>query len=116
MLIPLNQSAQAVADSNGDATVRLYSNVAGSSWVVKRMISVVSGAGVTPQSLVNLAVYTNSVSETNRRDGTSSAAQDTSETDIPLQATDVLIGVYSGAPAGSVCVLTITGTVETGRW
>lgn len=115
MIIPLNTSAQATADATGKATVRIYQNTAGSSWVVKRMITSVVGAGATPQSLINLSAYSNSVSETNRKDGTSSAAQDASETDIPLQASEFLIGVYTGAPVGSICTLTVTGTVETGR-
>lgn len=116
MEIPLNASAQATADANGNATVFLYgSPTAGSTWTVKRMTTSVNGNGATPQSVINLVTYTNSVSETNRRDATSSAAQDTSETDIPLQASEFIIGVYTGAPPGSICTLTVTGTIETGR-
>lgn len=114
MIIPLNTSAQAVADANGNAEVRIYRNTAGSSWVVRRMITSVTGAGVTSQSVIDHAVYTNSVSETNRKDSTQSA-QDTSETEIPLQASEFLIGTYADCPPGSVCTLTVTGTVDTGR-
>lgn len=115
MLLKLESSASAIADVNGNATVRIYAPGIVVSWKIKRMVSNVSGAGATPQSVINLAVYRNSVSETNRVDGTSSAAQDTSETDIELQSTDSLIGVYSTAPAGSVCTLNVTGTKDTGR-
>lgn len=114
MQIPMNESVSLPA-ANGTATVRLSPGTAGASWVIERMTTSVIGSGITPQSLINLAVYVNSVSESNRRDGTSSAAQDSSETNIPIQSTDTLIGVYTGVPAGGICTLTITGTKETGR-
>lgn len=114
MIIPLNASAQAVADATGKATVRIYQPTAGSSWVVERMITSVTGAGVTSQSVIDHSVYTNSVSETNRKDNTQSAI-DTSETKIPLQASEFLIGTYASCPPGSICTLTVTGTVNTGR-
>lgn len=115
MILPLEASVTAKADASGNATVRIYAPGIVRSWKIERMITSVTGAGATPQSVINLVVYTNSVSETNRRDSTQSAAQDTSETKIDLQSTDYLIGVYSNAPVGSNCTLTITGTKDTGR-
>lgn len=114
MEIPLGESASALA-VNGNATLRLTPAVAGSSWKIERITTSVIGGGATPQTLINLAVYVNSVSESNRRDGTSSAAQDTSETNIPLQSTDTLIGVYTNVPNGGICTITVSGTKETGR-
>lgn len=111
MIIPMNESASAVSVA-GSATVRMSPQVAGSYWIVKRMItSITSG----PDVAVNLSVYKNVISEATKVDGTSSAGQDSSETDIRLETTDVLIGVYTGVPAGGVCTLIIAGDKETGR-
>lgn len=114
MQIRMNESASLLAVA-GTAVVRMSPSTAGSSWVVKRMTTIVTGGTITPSTIINLAVYLNSVSESNRVDGTQSAAQDTSETNVPLQASDTLIGVYTNVPAGGVCTLTISGTKETGR-
>lgn len=112
MKIPLYESQSAVADAQGNATVRFFPGVAGSSWKVKRITTSVN---VAPSTLINLVMYRNTVSETNRVDGTESAAQDSSETDIDLQASDTLIGVYSNAPVGSNCTITLSGDKDTGR-
>jgi hypothetical protein len=113
MIIPMNESATATANAAGSATVRLTPGVAGATWIIKRVITNIDTANTS--SVIKLDLYRNSVSETNRLDGTSSAAQDTSETEIPFQTTDVLIGVYTGAPVGSHCTVTISGTKDTGR-
>lgn len=115
MIIPLNASASVKADAGGAAIVRIYAPGIVRTWNIKRMITSVTGAGALPTTPINLVVYTNSVSESNRKDSTNSAAQDTSETDIELQSTDFLIGIYTGAPVGSDCTLTITGKTDTGR-
>lgn len=114
-IVPLNASAQAVADANGNATLYIYAPSGCVGWTIKRMITSVSGAGATPQMLIDHNVYTNSVSESNRRDTSQSGARDVSETDIPLQNGEYLIGTYANAPVGSLCTLTVTGTVDTGR-
>lgn len=113
MKIPMYESATAVADVNGNATVRLSPSVAGSSWTIERMITAIPS--MDPFSVVNHKVYKNSITEANRLDATTSGAQDTSETNIPVGTTDVIIGIYSGATPGAQCTLTLTGTKETGR-
>lgn len=113
MEIPLYESATAVADVNGNATVRLSPSVAGSSWVIQRMITAIPA--MDPFAVVPHKVYKNSATEANRLDATTSGAQDTSETNIPVATTDVIIGVYSGVTAGASCTLTLTGTKQTGR-
>lgn len=114
MRIPLAESATAVADGSGNATVRLSPQVAGSSWTIRRMVTAIPA--MSPRSIVDLKVYLNSITEANRLDATSSAAQDASETNIPVGTTDVVIGVYSSVTAGASCTLTITGDKETGRY
>lgn len=113
MIIPLDASATATADANGNATVRMSPQVAGSSWVIKRMITAIPT--MDPQAIVDLKVYRNIISEANRLDATSSAAQDSSETSIPVRTTDVIIGIYSGVTPGASCTLSITGDNDTGR-
>lgn len=113
MRIPLAESASANADGSGNATVRMSPQVAGSSWVIQRMIT--SIPAMNPLDLVDLKVYKNSVTEANRLDATTSAAQDSSETNIPVATTDVIVGVYSGVLPGASCTLTVSGTKETGR-
>lgn len=112
MRIPLFESQNAVADANGNCTVRFFPGTAGTSWNITRIVTSVN---VDPNTQINLVLYRNVVSEANRLDGTSSAAQDTSETDIDINASDTVLGVYSGAPVGSRCILTISGTKDTGR-
>lgn len=113
MQIPLAESATAVADGSGNATVRLSPQVAGSSWVVKRMITAIPA--MDPTDIVDLKVYMNFPTEANRLDATSSAAQSTSETHIPVNTTDVIVGVYTGVTPGASCTLTVSGTKDTGR-
>lgn len=113
MEIPMNEAATAVADGSGNATVRLSPQVMGSSWKIERMITAITG--MDPTDLVDLKVYKNTPTEANRVDASSSAAQDSSETNIPVLATDTIIGIYSGVTPGSSCTLTISGTKETGR-
>lgn len=113
MRLPLNESATAQADASGNAIVRMTPGVSGSSWKIKRMVT--SVAGVNPRTIVNLVVYRNVISETNRLDGTTSAAQDASETDIDVSASDTILGVYSDCPVGSFATLAVSGYKETGR-
>jgi hypothetical protein len=113
MQIPLYESATAVADVNGNAIVRLSPQVAGSSWTIQRMVTAIPA--MSPQNFVLHKVYKNSVTEANRLDATSSGAQDTSETNIPVATTDVIIGTWAGVTIGASCTLTVTGTKETGR-
>lgn len=118
MIIPLEASASVKADAGGAAVVRIYAPGIVRSWNVTRMVTSVTGAGALPTTPINLVVYKNSVSENNRKDSTSSAAQDTSEIPgkgISLQSTDFLIGIYTGAPVGSDCTLSVTGETDTGR-
>lgn len=113
MQIPLYESATGTADASGNTTVRLSPSVAGSSWVIQRMITAIPA--MAPQNFVLHKVYKNSTTEANRLDATSSGAQDTSETNIPVATTDVIIGVWAGVTPGAQCTLTVTGTKETGR-
>jgi hypothetical protein len=115
MIIPLFESHSTVV-VGGTATLRFSPGTAGASWNVTRIVTSISGGGVGPQDILQLVLYRNAVSETNRLDGTSSAAQDTSETDINLNSSDTLIAVYSGIPNGASCSLTISGTANTGRF
>ncbi len=71
---------------------------------------------MSPRAIADLKVYMNTITEANRLDASSSAAQDSSETNIPVNTTDVIIGVYSGIPIGAACTLTVTGYKETGRY
>lgn len=114
MQIPLAESASAIADGSGNATVRLTPAVAGSSWVIERMITAIPA--MDRLDIVDLVVYKNSTTEANRLDATSSAAQSTSETNIPVGTTDVIVGVYSGVTPGASCTLTVSGRKETGRY
>ena len=114
MQIPLAESATGIADGSGNTTVRLSPQVAGSSWIVERMITAIPA--MDRLDIVDLKVYKNSPTEANRLDATSSAAQSTSETHIPIGTTDVIVGVYSGVTPGASCTLTVSGTKETGRY
>lgn len=114
MKIRMAESATATADGSGNATVRLSPQIAGSSWIIERMVTAIPA--MDPRSIVDHRVYLNSVTEANRLDATSSGAQDTSETNIPVGTTDVIIGVYTGVTPGASCTLTISGTKETGRY
>lgn len=113
MKIPLAESVTGVADGSGNAIARMSPSVAGSSWIIERMITAIPE--MNPRAIVDHKVYKNSITEANRLDGTSSGAQDSSETNIPVGTTDVIIAVWSGVTPGASCTLTITGTKETGR-
>lgn len=112
--LPLSASVSATIAS-GRAIGRLSPQVAGSSWRIKRMVTT---ANIDSTTLLNLKVYKNSEQAGNLLDGTDSAAQDASETDITLETTDVLIAVWSSddpALNGSICTLIVSGDNYTGR-
>jgi hypothetical protein len=117
MRIPLFVSSSAVADASGSAILRFSPGTAGASWSIERMVTSITGAGVSPRDLLELVVYRNVISEANRLDHTSSAAQDTSEIPNPIgiASSDTVIAVYSGIPTGASCQFTITGYADTGR-
>lgn len=112
MQIPMFESQTVTIGADGTGIVRFSPGVAGSSWKIQRMVTAID---VDPQQVINLVVYRNVISESNRLDGTTSAAQDASETNIDVGASDTIIGLYSGAPVGSHATLTLSGTKETGR-
>lgn len=117
MIIPLFESRNAVADATGNVTLRFSPGTAGASWDIRRMVTSITGGGVTPRTVIQMAVYRNVVSEATKLDGTSSAAQDTSEipNGIPVPSSDTILVLYSGVPVGASCSFTISGTVDTGR-
>lgn len=118
MRIPLFESRSAIADVNGNATIRFSPGTAGASWTIQRFVTAVTGPTVTPRSILQLTVYRNIISEANRLDGTQSAAQDASEipNGIQVPSADTILAVYSGIPAGASCQFTLSGYAETGRF
>lgn len=118
MRIPLFESRSAIVDVTQTATIRFSPGTAGSSWTILRFVTAITGAGVTPRSILQLAVYRNVISETNRLDGTQSAAQDTSEipNGIHVDSSDTIIALYTGIPVGASCQFTLSGYAETGRY
>ena len=118
MRIPLFESRSAIADASGNAIIRFSPGTAGAKWTIQRFVTAITGAGVTPRSILQLAVYRNVISETNRLDGTQSAAQDASEIPnaIEISSSDTILAVYSGIPVGASCQFTLSGFAETGRF
>lgn len=117
MRIPLFESRSAIADASGNAILRFSPGTAGARWRIERFVTAITGAGVTPRSILQLTVYRNIISEANRLDGTQSAAQDTSEipNGIEVPSSDTIVAYYSGIPVGASCQFTLSGYADTGR-
>ena len=111
MKIPFLASVSATVAA-GRAVGRLSPGVAGSRWTIERMVTSTTLGPTVP---ANLVVYKNVESPTTRLDGTSSAGQDTSETNIDIDSSDSLVAVWTGVANGTVCTLTVSGINDTGR-
>ena len=104
---PVSVSASATFDENGRAVAQLGPSTFGIRWTIKRM-STSTTSGAESQ----LVVYRNAEQASARIDGTYTANQNTSETEIALQTLEKLVFVWTQGDPGSVATIVLEGTQE----
>lgn len=103
-------SASGTFDANGNASASLGPAVYGARWNVDRIV-----VSTTSTAITQCDVYRNVVSATTKIDSTRTGNNDTSETNIDLNAPDVLLFVWTGGTAGASATAVLAGTLYTGR-
>lgn len=107
MNIPVYQSASAVFDANGRASVSIGPTVFGIRWKINRLI-----VSTTSTAETQLRVYRGSEQASRMVDSTYTANQNTSETDVSLATLESLLFVWSGGDVGAIATAVIEGTQE----
>lgn len=113
--LPLLASANAtfISDGVGGSVARvphLGPRRYGTTWHVTHMVSTTNS--VVPSQV---RVYRNIESPTTIVDGSDSANQDTSETDITLGSGEFLTFVWTKGDIGAIATITVSGEMSTGR-
>lgn len=104
---PVYTSVSAVCDSSGyGVTSGIGPNVYGTSWEINLVR--VTNTSQTNQSVA--FVYLNAIGPSWQIGGSWSGNMDSDSDPITLQFGDKLIGVWTGADAGSISQLLISGT------
>jgi hypothetical protein len=103
---PVFTSASVVCDANGAGTVRIGPNTYGHTWEI-HLVS------ITNTSVVNQSqffLYLGAASPSLQIGGSWSGNLDQNSDTITLRFGDQLVGVWSGADAGSTSMMLISGT------
>lgn len=103
----LFESANGVADANGEARATLQPLRAFEKWRVRRMTVQSTSSTLAP----TCAVYRGAVSASRLIDNTRDGGLDHSDTDLTLQNGEALIAVWTGADVGAACTFTVEGDV-----
>jgi len=104
-------SQSAIINSAGRAVCTAGPERYGEQWRVTRMVTNITP--ITAGVNTRLDVYRNSETPSQMVDGTYTAEQNVSETDIGLRSGEKLVFVWSGGTPNSIATIILTG--ETGR-
>lgn len=94
-------------DADGMATVRFGLQIHGLEWEIKKFV-----VSTTSELSTQVRIYRDTVSDSNRIDGSYSGNQDVSDTSVTLQAPVTLVFVWEGGTPGAQATGRIEGTVN----
>lgn len=111
MTTALDLSVTGIAGADGIARSRIGPTVYGHEWHVSRLVTSTNDS----TNRNELRIYLNGESPNRLIAGTYNANQDFNEDDFTLQTLDALIPVWSLCVPGTICVLTVQGTIRDKR-
>lgn len=110
MQVPLWESAEAVFDDDGNASVFMGPSRAGQSWHVTRYVSSCTDTGNLG---ITFALYRNGSTPANQIDNTYTGVNATADTVLDVPEGGRLLGVWTGGTPGTYASLNLTGQVNT---
>lgn len=106
----LNTHAQDTLDASGIGQCHVQPN-ANERWHVTR-IAVVTNQDASLTTIPVCSIYTDSVADANLYDATFTGSQDSTDADLWLERTQLLIARWTDGIAGTIGTLSVFGTRE----